>query len=182
MTNLSLPEWPDSVFKDGDDSYFELNHTGLPSANKNNAYRTEVKNWKTHRQSLYYEIIEATDIVQSGLDDANEFLKFKHLDEPRMNQMKDQCAEHDKSLDKIKADLFKYKSDNFTKKHPELGEAARLNIREEFLRLTKYIQVLKTVIHAEMFRILEVKEKEEKPAVTQGATAQASGGTTKVEV
>ena len=96
--------------------------------------------------------------------------------------MKAQCEAHDTSMDSIKADLFKYKSDNFTKKHPELGEAARLNLREEFLRLTKYIQVLKTVIHAEMFRILEVKEKEEKPVVAQGATAQASGGTTKVEV
>ena len=61
MTNLNIPDWPDSVFKDGDDSYYELAHTGLPSANKNNAYRTEVKNWKTHRQSLYYDIIEATD-------------------------------------------------------------------------------------------------------------------------
>merc|ERR1712081_45450 len=157
-------------------------HTGLPSENKNKAYKSEVKNWKTYRQNLYFEILEATDIVQSGLDDANEFLKNKHLDEPRINQMRDQCTEHDKSLDKIKADLFKYKSDNFTKKHLELGDAAKMNIREDFLRLTKYIQALKTVVHAEMHRILEEKEKEEKPAVAQGATAQASGGTAKIEV
>merc|ERR1712081_34166 len=157
-------------------------HTGLPSENKNKAYKSEVKNWKTYRQNLYFEILEATDIVQSGLDDANEFLKYKHLDEPSINQMREQCTDHDKSLDKIKADLFKYKSDNFTKKHLELGDAAKMNVREEFLRLTKYIQALKTVVHAEMHRILEEKDKEEKPAVAQGATAQASGGTAKIEV
>ena len=180
MTNLEIPDWPESVFKD--DSYFEQAHTRLPSANKNNAYVAAVKSWKTHRQSVYYEIIEATEIVQNGLEDANEFLKFKHLDEPRITKMKAQCDAHDTSMDNTKAELIKYKSKHFTRKHPELGEAAKLNIREEFLRLTKFIQVLKQTIHAEMFRILEEKEKEEKPVVAQGATAQASGGTTKVEV
>ena len=182
MSQLNLPNWPDSVFKEGDDSIFELSHTGLPSKNKNDAYMAAVKNWITYRQSVYYDVMEATEIVQNGLEDANEFLKFKTLAEPRIDKMKAQCDAHDTSMDNTKAELIKYKSDYFTKKHPELGEAAKLNIREEFLRLTKFIQVLKQKIHAEMFRILEEKEKEEKPAVVQGATAQASGGTTKVEV
>ena len=87
------------------------------------------------------------------------------------------------SMDDTKAELIKYKSENFTRKHPQLGEAAKENIREEFQRLTKFIQGLKQKIHAEMFRILEEKEKQEgKPAAAQAATAQASGSTTKVEV
>ena len=97
--------------------------------------------------------------------------------------MKKQCDDHDNSMDDTKADLIKYKSKNFTRKHPQLGEAAKENIREEFHRLTKFIQGLKQAIHAEMFRILDEKEKQEvKPAVAQAPAAQASGSTTKVEV
>ena len=160
-----------------------MEHTGLPSKNKNDRYKSTVSQWKKDRLENYHNIEEATEIVQMGLENANEFLKYKTLSEPRVTKLKKQCEDHNTRMDEIASNLIKYKSENFTKKYPQIGQGAKENIREEFQRLTKYIQLNQKVIHAEMARILDEKEKQEvKPAATQAPAAQASGGATVVEV
>ena len=94
-----------------------------------------------------------------GLENANEFLKFKTLSEPGVTKLKKQCEDYDTRMDEIASKIIKYKSENFTKKYPQIGQGAKENIREEFQRLTKYIQLNQKIIHAEMARIISEKEK-----------------------
>ena len=51
-----------------------------------------------------------------GLENANEFLKYKTLSEPKVIKLKKQCEDHDTRMDEIASDLIKYKSEHFTKK------------------------------------------------------------------
>ena len=176
----NLPAWPDTIFSD---ETLKMEHTGLPSKNVNDGYITKVKHWIDARLENYHDIVEATEIVQMGLENANEFLKFKTLSDSGVTKLKKQCEEYDTEMDNIALKIIKYKSENFTKKYPNIGQAAKENIKEEFQRLTKYIQQSQKIIHSEMSRIISEKEKqEEKPATTQAPAAQASGGVTVVEV
>ena len=82
----NLPAWPDTIFSD--DSILEMEHTGLPSQNKNNGYKSSVSQWKKDRLENYHDIENATEIVQMGLENANEFLKFQTLSEPGVTKLK----------------------------------------------------------------------------------------------
>ena len=133
----NLPAWPDTIFSE---ETLKMEHTGLPSKNANDGYITKVTHWIDARLENYHDIVEATEIVQMGLENANEFLKFKTLSDSGVTKLKKQCEEYDTEMDNIASKIIKYKSENFTKKYPQIGQGAKENIKEEFLRLTKYIQ------------------------------------------
>ena len=176
----NLPAWPDIVFtKDN----LKIEHTMLPSKNKNDGYISTVKTWIDVRLEYYHDIVEATEIIQMGLENADEFLKLKNLSDSDVTKLKKQCEEFDTSMDEIASKIIKHKSENFTKKFPQIGQGAKENIKEEFNRLTKYIQNCQKVVKVETARIISEKEKlEAKPIPTQAPAAQASGGVTVVEV
>ena len=176
----NLPTWPDTIFSE---ETLKMEHTGLPSKNQNDGYISKVKTWIDVRLEYYHDIVEATEIIQMGLENADEFLKLKNLSDSDVTKLKKQCEEFDTSMDEIASKIIKHKSENFTKKFPQIGQGAKENIKEEFNRLTKYIQNCQKVIKVETARILSEKEKQEaKPIPTQAPAAQASGGTTVIEV
>ena len=124
----NLPAWPDTIFSD---ATLKMEHTGLPSKNANDGYITKVKNWIDARLENYHDIVEATEIVQMGIENANEFLKFKTLSDSGVTKLKKQCEEYDTKMDNIASKIIKYKSENFTKKYPQIDQGAVENIREE---------------------------------------------------
>ena len=69
----NLPAWLDTVFLD--DSISEMDKTGLPSQNKTKEFKSTVTQWKKDREDTLHDIEAATEIVQVGLENANEFLK-----------------------------------------------------------------------------------------------------------
>ena len=150
----NLPAWPDTVFLE--DSILEMDKTGLPSQAKTIEFKSTVSQWKKDREETLHDIEAATEIVQMGLENATEFLKYKTLSEPRVLKLKKQCEDHDNRMDKITSDLVTYKSTNFIKKYP-LSPGAKENIKEEFQRLTKHIKLTQKNIHAELARFLGKK-------------------------
>ena len=176
----NLPTWPDTVFLEN--SILEMDKTGLPSQAKTKEFKSTVSQWKKDREETLHDIEAATEIVQMGLENATEFLKYKTLSEPRVLKLKKQCEDHDNRMDEITSDLITYRSTNFIKKY-SLSPGAKENIKEEFQRLTKHIKLNQKCIHSELARILEEKEKQEvKPVTTEAPAAQPSGSATVVEV
>ena len=177
---MDLPNWPDTVFNEDN---LKIEHTMLSSNNKNDGYISTVKKWADVRLECYHDILEATEVIQMGLENADEFLKLKNLSDADVIKLKKQCGDFDTSMDGIAAKIIKHKSENFTKKFPQIGHGAKENIKEEFNRLTKYIQNCQKVMKMETARIIGEKEKQEaKPTPTQAPAAQASGGPTVIEV
>ena len=137
----NLPAWPDIVFTEDN---LKIEHTMLPSKNKNDGYISTVKTWIDVRLEYYHDIVEATEIIQMGLENADEFLKLKNLSDSDVTKLKKQCGEFDTSMDEIASKIIKHKSENFTKKFPQIGQEAKENIKEEFNRLTKYTELPKS--------------------------------------
>ena len=82
----NLPTWPDTVFLE--DSILEMDKTGLPSQAKTKEFKSTVSQWKKDREATLHDIESATAIVQIGLENATEFLKYKTLPEPRILNLK----------------------------------------------------------------------------------------------
>ena len=122
----NLPAWPDTVFSD--DSILEAEKTGLPSRAKTEEFKSTVSQWIKDREETLHDIEAATEIVQMGLENANEFLKYKTLSEPRVTKLNKQCEDYDSRMDEIASELIKYKSTNFIKKY-SLSQGAKDNIK-----------------------------------------------------
>ena len=67
----NLPAWPDIVFTEDN---LTIEHTMLSSKNKNDGYISTVKTWTDVRLGYYHDIMEAQEIVQMCLENADEFL------------------------------------------------------------------------------------------------------------
>ena len=67
----NLPAWPDIVFNEDN---LKIEHTMLSSNNKNDGYISRVKKWIDIRLEYYHDIVEATEIKQMGLENAQEFI------------------------------------------------------------------------------------------------------------
>ena len=72
----NLPAWPDSVFLD--ESNLEMDKTGLPTQVKNKEFKSTVTKWMQNREAILYDIENATEIVQEGLESAKNSLNAKH--------------------------------------------------------------------------------------------------------
>ena len=147
-----LPAWPDSVFLE--ESILELENTGLPLRNKNKEIKSTVGSWKNYREAALFDIENATEIVQVGLENAKEFLDCKTLSDPRVEILKKQCEDHDNKMTKITEDLLTYKSKEFMKKYP-LGEGAKEYIKEEFQRITKHIKLHQKCVHSQLAMLIK---------------------------
>ena len=118
----NLPAWPDTVLVE--ESILEMDKTGLPTQVKNKEFKSTVCQWKQDREATLYDIENATEIVQVGLENAKEFLDCKTLSDPRVEILKKQCEDHDNKMAKITEDLLTYKTKEFMKKYP-LGVGAK---------------------------------------------------------
>ena len=73
-----LPPWPASVFED--ETNLDMEKTGL-LVTKNKEFKSTVKTWIDKREAILYDIDNATEIVQEGIESAREFLDCKTLTE-----------------------------------------------------------------------------------------------------
>ena len=80
-----LSPWPASVFEDK--TNLEMNKTGL-LVTKNKEFKSTVKTWMERREAVLYDIDNATEIVQEGIESAKEFLECKTLTEARVDILK----------------------------------------------------------------------------------------------
>ena len=69
----NLPAWPDTVFLEP--TILEAENTGLPSQAETKRYKTTVSQWIKDREETLHDIEATIEIVQMGLENANEFLK-----------------------------------------------------------------------------------------------------------
>ena len=92
------------------------------------------------REAILYDIENATEIVQEGLESAKEFLECKTLTESRMQILQTQCKDHSNKMAKKSDDLLTYKTKEFLKSYP-LGEGAKNYVKEEFQRITKHMRL-----------------------------------------
>ena len=133
------------------------------------------------REPILYDIKNATEIVQEGLESAKEFFECKTLTESRVNALKKQCKEHSTTMAKKADELLTYKTENFMKAYP-LGTGAKEYVKEEFKRITTHMRSHQKCVNSELAKILEDKEKEEKPAPTAAPAVQPSGSGTSIQI
>ena len=89
-----LPPWPASVFED--ETNLDMEKTGL-LVTKNKEFKPTVKTWMDKREAILYDIDNATEIVQEGIESAREFLDCKTLKESRVDILKKAMRERGKS-------------------------------------------------------------------------------------
>ena len=159
-----------------------MDKTGLPTQVKNKEFKSTVKTWMEKREAILYDIENATEIVQEGLESAKEFLECKTLTESRVNALKKQCEENSTTMAKKADELLTYKTENFMKAYP-LGTGAKEYVKEEFKRITTHMRSHQKCVNSELAKILEDKEKkEERPAPTAAPAVQPSGSGTSIQI
>ena len=92
-----LPPWPASVF--ADETNLEMDKTRL-LVTKNNQLKSTVATRMERREAILYDIDNATEIVQEGIESAREFLECKTLTESRVDILKKQWEDHLKTMAK----------------------------------------------------------------------------------
>ena len=70
------------------------------------------------REAILYDIENATEIVQEGLESVKEFLECKTLTESRVQILKRQCEDHSNTMAKKADELLTYKTREFMKSYP----------------------------------------------------------------
>ena len=174
-----LPPWPASVFED--ETNLEMNKTGL-LVTKNKEFKSTVKTWIDKREAILYDINNATEIVQEGLESAREFLDCKTLTESRVDVLKKQCKDHSKTMAKIADELISYKTNEFMKAYP-LSLGAKEYVKEEFKRITNHMRYHQKSVNSELARILKDKEEKEiKPAPMAAPAVQPLGSGTSIQI
>ena len=103
------------------------------------------------------------------------------MTEPRVNALKTQCKDHSVKMDNKSDELLTYKSEHFMKAYP-LGAGAKEYIKEEFKRISTHMRGHQKCVNSELAKILEDKEKEEKPAPMAAPTVQPSGSGTSIQI
>ena len=86
-----LQPWQESVFEDK--TNLDMEKTGL-LVTKNREFKSTVKTWIDKREAILYDIHNATEIVQEGLESVKEILDCQTLTESRVNILKTQCEDH----------------------------------------------------------------------------------------
>ena len=133
------------------------------------------------REAILYDIESATEIVEESLESAKEFFECKTLTESRVNALKTQCEDHSAKMAKKADELLTYKTEKLMKVYL-LGTGAKEYVKEEFKRITTHMRSHQKCVNSELAKILEDKEKEEKPAPTAAPAVQPSGSGTSIQI